>query len=362
MTTFRVYLLPFIFIATWWGVAFWKPPQVSYGLTFSPDDLPFQSDVTPIDRSRLFRALNGDFELMIRMMLEWDLEAQILMERGVQGIERLDRKTLLNLARLDYDDEKASSSYFFPQTYLAAGILLSLVNEEQITCLPKGLRDLPELYDERKMQKIGSDAEAHSLETVGNPSETIAFVSPYSEPCTLHALHKRGMPIVNLGAMTTFGEIKESIRIVGAACQAPKKAQLLSFFVDAAFVTFDNHLKTRKRTDHKVLYVKRYGSLSAPTSQTLVGHLLKRWNINSSLLEESVQTWSIPLDTEDIAAINPECLICVSPHPHPLDGLQRIDAVEKGQVFFVDQSAQETSSQHFLLGCYDLYTILMRLP
>lgn len=357
-----IYSAPLFLILSWWCVSFSSQSQTKKTLLISGRKLPFNSEVQPMDRDRLFKALNGDFDLMTRLMVEWDLEAQVLQKKGYAGIRRLKPKHLLAHLRGIPHQEIEKPLKYFPQNYLAAGILLALVDESAITTLPQGLRHYSQLFPCEKMRRIETDSDPRFLETIGNHDNTVAFVSPYSEPCTIYAMQQRGIPLVDLGCVATLEDLQKAIESVGVVTQTPEKAALLNAFIDAALAALENHLATRHTTDHEVLYVTHHTIFSAPTSKTLTGHMLTRLNINHPLLDKQSDQWSIPLDMEDIAALNPDCIICAGPKAPLSDKLQGIKAAMNGQIHFVDPGAQGSTSQHFLLGVYDLYDILMRLP
>ncbi|NGX57909.1 MAG: hypothetical protein K940chlam3_00808 [Chlamydiae bacterium] len=365
MKNFLIYFTPLLFIFAWWICAF-----TEYSDTASRQVLPvtqkapFHSEVTPIDRDKLFRALNGDFDLMTRLIVEWDLEAQILEEKGYPGIRRLEREKILALLRDDSRNEKGTSESFFPQTYLSAGILLALIDETKITSLPRGIRNQNHIYASQKLQNITYNADPRSLETIGNGDHTLAFISPYSQPCTIQVMEQRGIPMVDLGSVTTEADLKQAIVTVGQNVHTESKAFILSSFIDATLFALDNHLATRKNRDSEILYVNHHTTFSAPNQKTLTGNFLKRLKINETLFEKQNDDWGIPLEIEDIVALDPDCIIFSgdSNSLQPLNSLSELQAAKNGQVYFVDQATQETQSQHCLLGYYDLYDILMRLP
>lgn len=320
--------------------------------------------MTPINRNRLFQALNGDFDLMTRLIIEWDIEAQILKEKGTLGIRRLERKTLLSLLRNPPRDDHKSTTSFFPQTYLSAGILLALTDGSFITALPKGINGLTHIYSPEKLDRVTYSADPKSLEAIGTPESTLAFISPYSDPCTVRAMKQRGMTMIDLGTIADQTDLKKAIQTVGRAAGSEAEAFILNTFIDAAMLACDNHLATKTGFYSKVLYLNHHTVFSAPTQKTLLGTLLKRLKINEDIFAYQSEDWDIPLEIEDIAAINPDYIIFSgdSKSIKSLNALTEMNAAKKGQIYFVDQAVQETSSQHFLLGYYDLYDILMRIP
>jgi len=357
-----IYAAPLFFILTWWCASFTHKSPNKNPITLNGQKLPFNSEVRPIDRDRLFQALNGDFDQMTKLMVEWDLEAQLLQKKGYAGIRRLKPKRLLAHLRGLPSSKIDKPLKFFPQTYLAAGILLALVDESSITSLPAGLRHYGQLFPAQKLQSIETDSDPRFLEMIGNAEDTIAFISPYSDPCTLYAMQQRNIPMVDLGCIATPEDLKKAIDMVGAITEKPEKAALLNAFIESAVVALENHIATRRSLYHEVLYVNHHTIFSAPTPKTLMGHILTRLNINRPLREWQSDEWSIPLDVEDIASLNPDCIICVGPQRPLSEKLQGVQAAINGQIHFIDPGVQSSSSQHFLLGMYDLYDILMRLP
>jgi len=357
-----IYAAPLFFILSWWCLSFSRQSPAQNLIPMLGSKLPFNSEVQPIDRTRLFQALNGDFDLMTKLMLEWDLEAQLLRKKGYEGIRRLKAKRLLAHLRGAPSPKSQKPLKYFPQTYLAAGILLALVEESSITSLPGGLRHYSRLFPNGKLDRIASDSDPHFLETIEGSDSTLAFVSPYSDPCTLYAMQQRSIPMVDLGCIATPEDLQKAVSAIGAATAAPEKAELLNTFIDSALIALENHLATRRSQNRDVLYVNHHTIFSAPTNKTLMGHILTRLDINRPLQARQSEGWSIPLDVEDIAALNPDCIICVGPRGPLSEKLQGVKAALSGQIHFVDPGAQGSPSQHFLLGMYDLYDILMRLP
>ena len=356
------YIAPLFFILSWWCIAFSKPSVPHKTLITHNRKLPFSSEVIPIDRERLFRALNGDFDLMTQLIVEWDLEAQLLQEKGYANILRLDREQILAILRQEIPVETASQHRYFPQTYLAAGILLALVDGSSLTSLPRGLRSLDRVYLPEKLHKIPNDSNPRFMETIGSSHDTVAFISPYSEPCTLNVMLQRGIPMVDLGCVATMRDLKFAIETVGQVTQTPGKADLLNTFIDATLTALDNHLATRNSSNHEILYVNHHTVFSVPTQKTLMGNILTRLDINRPFTKNQPDNWTIPLDIEDITAMNPDCIICSGHQTSPWEKLQDIAAAQSGQIHFVEPTTQGSQSQHFLLGYYDLYDILMRLP
>jgi len=357
-----IYITPLFFIFAWWCAAFLGHVRTTPAYVFHAKKLPFNSDVTPIDRTRLFLALNGDFDLMTRLIVEWDLEAQMLQEKGYTNVRRLERAQILSLLRQSTFHATPITRRYFPQTYLAAGILLAMCDEASLTSLPKGVRQLEQIFVSEKVDRIPSDSDPRSLEAIGSPHNTLAFISPYSQPCTLQVMEQRGIPMVDLGCITTPSDLQTAIETVGQVVNSPEKANTLSLFIDATLLALDNHLATRRSMYRDVLYVKHHTVFSLPTRKTLIGNLLSRLKINDPFVDTQPDDWSLPLDIEDIVAFNPTCIICSGPDTIPLERLKDVPAAKNGQIHFVDQTTQEFPSQHFLLGYYDLYDILMRLP
>ncbi len=314
-----------------------------------------------VEREKLRLAINGDTNLMCALIAKWDVEAQSLIDSGFSSIQRLKQEELREVFNLWQSSGEESAGFFYPQTYLAAGILMALVPEKAVLALPKGFRTQSAIYPKEKTELIPYDADPCHLEAIGNAEHITAFISPYSHPNTIIALGQRAIRTVNLGAVQSPEDLKAAIHTVGKTVGAQKKSALLSYFIDASLMAMNNHLKSLSTQGNpNVLYLNYRTFFSAPNQKTLAGNMLKRLNINQSLYKEDSEDWETPLEIEDILHINPDCLILSTTQSDRVlqPALSNLKALKNQRVYFVDKSIQETPSQYFLLGYFDLYAIL----
>ncbi len=317
-----------------------------------------------VEREKLLLAVNGNSNLMCALIAKWDLEAQSLIDNGIPSIQRLKPVELREVFTLWQSSGEESAGSFYPQTYLAAGILMALASEKAILALPKGFRTQSAIYPKDKTDLIPYDADPYHLEAIGNAEDITAFISPYSHPNTIMALRQRAIRTVNLGAVQSPEDLKAAIHTVGKTVGAQKKSALLSYFIDAALMAMNNHLKSLStQVTPNVLYLNYRTFFSAPNQKTLAGNMLKQLDINLTLAKEDSEDWETPLEIEDILSIDPDCLILSTTRSNYIlqPPLSNLKALKNQRVYFVDKTIQETPSQHFLLGYFDLYAILVEV-
>jgi len=345
------YSLALLFIATWWGLAFIRPssyapaqflpaPQVDH------PRLPFSS----IDRAVLRHALDGDVPSMIQLIARWDAEAE-WYEREGGTPDRLTRDEYIDAFRSADGAESLGEGSYFPQTYLACGILSALVEPKTITALPSGLRRQRDIYSEELISGVPLDADLHHMEGATRGEKTLSFISFYSDPSTVNLLQERGAELAILNPTLTFSKLSRAIEQVGTKIGNPRKGRLLSLFTKAAIYAINNRLK-EVSTD-RVLLLTQSTLLTLPTENTLLGHLVKELGLNAQFRRPGILDWSVPVEMEELIKHAPKTLILAKAPSQPPMNLP----LEKN-VFCIDKDLLDTPSQYIVLGYYDLYTIL----
>jgi ABC-type Fe3+-hydroxamate transport system substrate-binding protein len=363
MKPFLIYFFSISLILSWWFLAFsgQLSPSSPPAVLITPSPCNQLKSPRVVDREKLKKALNGDINLMCALIAEWDVEAESLISKGIPSIQRLPRDDIKQVFALWQSHEEPVCGTYYPQTYLASGILMALVPEEKILALPSGFRLQYSLIPKERTDLIPFDADPFHLEAIGNTENITAFISPYSHPNAVLAMQQRSIPTVNLGAVQTPEDVKKAILQVGESVGAKKKSLILTQFIESAIMAMHNHLASLSNDPPpNVLYLNCRTFFSAPNLSTLTGNMLKQLNINQSLAIGDTGDWEIPLEIEDILKINPDCLILSTPHNEQTlqPPLSELKAFKNQRVFFVDKNIQETPSQHFLLGYFDLYDIL----
>ncbi|MBS4169559.1 ABC transporter substrate-binding protein [Neochlamydia sp. AcF95] len=407
---FAFYVLPVSIMLIWWSVAF-KPSndQLSDLYPPCPSSKPLPSIfkyLSTLQRENIHQALNGDYSMMSKLITDWDHDAQIMEQYGYNTVKRLLREDFLrcqllarqinnstredlNLLHDHYrlpsiqDDNgnifDLSTSYkrFLPQTFVAASFLLALSEPELIVALPAGMRKQAAIYPKKLTHLIALDADRYHTEKLYNARPDIAFVADYSNPSTLEALKKQGIPLFTLKHVNSPEEVQNALLRIGHIINRPIEAELLNYFVEAAMLAIDNRFNMISSTfpsthlPPKVLFLKHHLTFSTPSSHTLTGKLLNRMGVKQllgSAGNSHKHAWTLPIHQEHIRQMDPDYIIIAT---SDMDINKR--SFLKNQLFrllkektnkpiaFVNEAIQESPSQYMVLAYYDLYTALTRV-
>lgn len=406
LLNFIFYAVPLATILIWWTFAFKqyisnKPdtPHTSFKKEKKqPSVIQYLSF---LKRDKLHKALSGDFNLMIRLITDWDHDAQIMEHFGFQDIKRLSKNDFLRCQLLSrqihsskdltsyemhlttsyVEDDNGnlfdlSKSYrrFLPQSYVAASFLLALCKPESIVALPKGMREQKNIYPLEITNLIQLDIDRFNTEKMYEAKPEIAFVADYSHPSTIHALQKQGIPLFTLKHVNSPEDIQNALIKIGNVINRPVEAELLHYFVEAAMQAIDNRFKILNATFNladsqpKVLFLKHYLTFSTPTSNILSGKLLKRIGVSHLIgdrLSKNQFAWTIPIHQEQILEIDPDYIIVST---NNIEASKKtilkepvFDIIMRGQnkkIAFVNDGVQESPSQYIVLAYYDLFEAL----
>jgi len=404
------YLGIIAFILGWWILAFTKAsPKNQYLYSSSlPRHVNTASStvtVSPLfafDRDTLLRALNGNIPTMRKLIIEWDIDAQLLEAEGLVGIKRLsseDFRKAQHLGRLLQDgspqeideatqyqhvpyvvddigtmvDSTLKSSRFLPQTYAAASILLAVAPPEQIIAIPRGMRYYSQLYPNNAMNSIPFNSDRYNTEQLSLEKPELAFISHYSDPSTVRTLKNQGIKLFTTVNVNTISQIIDTVQRIGAVVHSPLQSQLLALFIEAAMLAIDNQLLAQRKDAHSLmnlrtpLYLTYVTHFTTPSSETLTADLIKRLGINQTdfLTNNNFPKLKI-INHEELVTINPDCLIISCANNILLQetllatpALQHIDAFKYGRIFFVDEHVQHSPSQYLVLAYYDIFNALM---
>lgn len=402
------------FILTWWSVAFRKNDSTSNLVTNSNDTT--SSSVPTLHLHSLFpylsqlshdtlkQALSGDINLILQLITDWDIDAQILTAKGSLHIERLDADSLLyahvigrllkelplekrlainrSLRISDIKDDEGhlisvqdSFNRFLPQTFAAASILLAIAETEEILSIPQRMRDIPTLYAQAKLEKISQNLDGFPSEKLFLAKPHLTFITPYSHPPIVDTFRRQGLELFVIKNIDNFQEIKETILKIGHATNHPLEATLLSIFVDASMLAIDNRIKalhdiTKPISNlEKILYLFENQGYSVPTEKCLAGQLIQRmlksYPSLSCFINKSQNEWRVPIDMEKIVKINPQLLIISTPYFKTTTqdaglsfSLKEIEAFQSKAIFYIDEHIQESPTQYIALAYFDLFQAL----
>lgn len=378
-----------VFIGLWWWLAF-------FGTTPPSTPLPRFAAVKPHvalpDRALLSKALQGDFAVIGRLLERWDREAERAAKRGITGLRRLPRETLLAaekdcmLLLHGSEDEIAeatkerlcpvqddSTSCVFPsvgsryiaQTYSAATFLLACLPPEQIVAIPTGMRCHPDLYP--GCDAIPCDADVKDFERWALYEPRVAFVAGYSHPTTLAALKVQEVPLFDLSKLCNIEEIQSALRRVSTVVGKPLQGDLLATFMTAAMMAIDNayavHLYEGGQVFERPLYMSYFSTFSLPAADTVAGELTRRLGFRAC------PDGRRELSPEDIVAYNPDLLVVSCAELEAMQKMlsrepafQEIEAVKKQHVCYVDERLQNSPTQLLILAYYDLVDACMGGP
>lgn len=351
------YFLPLLFILGWWYCSFAKPSTFSHSevrlVSSAPTkQAPLADILSPLSRNELKQALEGDINLMARLIAEWDQDAQILETHGFIEAQRLPRhdfvKALLLGRTLRLKAPSTSSHKFLPQTWASASFLLALLPVEQIAALPagykkKGSLPLPELRGEY-------------AEFIHRYKPSLAFCAPYSNPGVIQILQAQHIPFHIAKPLTQVEDIFEELQTTGSYIGKKEEAELMTLFMKAALLAIDNRAQLLHPYE-KTFYLSWGTHFSYPTDKMITGQLVKRLHLNQELPSPSGLAWKVPLDRETLLKLNPSRLILACENP------QKFSFPEWGkplEIALVEETLLESPDQYIVLAYFDLYEALLR--
>lgn len=383
---FFVYALSLLFVMGWWLLAFQSSieieseevdvrlPEKASSLSTSYGQL--VQILSPLDRKEIHAALNGDADLMVKLIGEWDIDAQILEGSGIRSIHRLPQEMLTRSHLLDRllkrNHAAENKQRILPQTYVAASFLLALLPHDQIAAIPRGLRNLTQIYPPFLTDSVPLDTDRTHFEQIFHTKPHLAFVSKYSHPATIQSLKMQGIRLCYLKDIEEVSDVSEVLQEVGSLASCQEKAELLNIFILAGLNALDNrsqaYLQNSPSPPPSVLFANFSSQLAASTEKTLTGKLLNRLGVENSLskyLPESKNGWSVNLTQEQIIRMDPDFLIIgtISPGQEELflknPAFKTLKAVQKKRVFFVDTALHESPTQYVALAYFDLFNALV---
>lgn len=412
--TLPLYSFIILFIAGWWVFAFqntYVPLETFHTHSNFPHERTrLDPAITNIDRNILHQALSGDFQLMARLIVDWDIDAQLLDSRGFEGIKRIDRSDFLqsqSLIRILQNKEAVEESCaflrknnyyivddsgcrfdlnrsfnkFLPQSYAAASLLLSLVSPNQITALPRRLREQTHLYPESLTKQIPLDIDRYNSEMLFQAKPEVAFVAHYSHPATIQALTNQGVLLYTMRNIKTLPDISEEIMHMGCITNKPLQAELMNIFIEAAIAAIDNqqsvlihHFKQSHEKLPRVLLVNFHQSFSVPTSNSLTGQILSHMqaldiSLDYAIKSDQANEWVALIDKERLRNLNPDYLIVATENEEALAkeirndrALQEISAIRNNRLIFVDEATLQSPSQYVVLAYHNLIQALASVP
>lgn len=407
MKAIKTYWLPVLLIICWWCAAFHhatKESAPSIATTPPPSHLNV-SEVSLIKREHLKEALAGDSDLMMTLIADWDIEAQMLQKLGTGNYARLSAEDFLRSQILgrhlrltknlssgslhepsDLDrylrstESHATDRKFLPQTVASASLLLALAETREIIALPEVLRNQSELFPPSITNQIPLSIDRHNSEKLFLLSPTVAFVANYSQPTTIQALKNQGVILHTMGDLCSIVAISKEIVKIGAIINRPQKAELLTLFIEAAMCAIDNQVRLltqRLEESHqeipRVLCLNHYQNFSVPSPSSLTGQLLERIALFDITLPYASQkapgdNWVVPIGQEQIVNLNPDCILIITENKQAIEeeiftesSLKDVMAVKNKKIFFLDDAIQMSPSQYVVLAYQDLVEALARL-
>ncbi|MBS4169017.1 ABC transporter substrate-binding protein [Parachlamydia sp. AcF125] len=358
------YSLPYLFggmwIAIWWAAAF-------YGFSSNPNfSLIPPQDLAPMDatlnRVQLQKALQGDVAVIEALLIKWHLKTQALKEEGISPTYQLETSELLEALLLSEilgkTDEKPPQK-FLAQTYPSACFLLSLLLPNNITAIPDGFQHQTQFYDSSFLEKIPLNRSLFSLEALWKAKPAAAFISPYSNPAFVSALHRLQIPCLLLPHAYQIKQVENVLQTIGFYTASSRKAKLLSLFMKAALHAIDTKISEAyfraKKNLHslKPLLLFHHLQFTAAAKHTLAGEFMDRLRFqnftHSSITSESLK--KLDPDLLIIASQNGETSQRELTHL-PLFTVLKVAKLNR--IFWVDSSVQQSASQFCVLAYYDL--------
>lgn len=354
MKSLLLYLSSLFFICTWWYCSFFgaTPSRpLIHVMTETPKHFPLEEMLSSLKREELRQALEGDFELMMKLIVEWEGDAEILADMGYQ-VKRLAREDYKRglMAFRSLRKQESRGFKWLPQTYVAASLLLTLVPTEEIIALPEGFREQKGLYPEEKAKRIARDFNKRDAEWIGNARPDGAFVASYSHPMFLTSLGEKKIPVHRMENVVCLDDIYREIGTLGRILHCGMEADLLEVFVKAAMTAIDN--RRQLFSDQDVLYLSYYSYCSYPSQNTLVGEMVRRLGMNKTL-DGSGFTWHVPLTREAYQKLGATKVILGG------EGYNFFKGGEK--IALVDEKVLTTPNHYVVLAYYDLYEAYLKV-
>lgn len=396
--------IPSILVAIlcWWLVAFKNPvaDEPHLVLVAQQPSLPLsEKRVLALSRSTLAAALQGDVALMGKLILDWNLDADLIELQSKGPVKRLDKETLIRsqvMTRLltEASEEELSEwnetyrkkmvvddigypinletplETFLPQTFMAADILLCFVDPTKIAALPSGFRTQTALYAPEKLASIPLNIDHYQSEKLYLASPDVALIAQnFSHPSTIEAMKHQGITIYTTTDIYEIEDIKRTVGHIGHLTNTPLKGELLTIFIEAALNAIDNRrsLDMPDPAAERILVVNYHSQFSLPGKKTLTATLLERIGLqqqmNFSQGLDLGSPWSVPLYEEQIYAFAPATLLIIGSATEDshryFSTLPALRNIQK--IHVLDQQMQHTVSHQIVLAYYDLNNALVKL-
>lgn len=391
MKSTTLYTLVMAFILGWWWMAFHSSPPNSLAIVHSDPHLKtcdLLSHLSPLQRDSLKQALAGNTKLMLKLILVWEKDAEILSAKGIKNVKRLPAEELLQATLIgqltdgDLQDINNKlrcksiqddcgnvialhkrSDKILPQTDMAASFLLALCEPKEMVALPVGVSKSP-LYDPQKIRQIPLCAHSLHSEQLHLLKPDVALLAYYSHPGTKELFHHLSIPLYTTKNLNTVEEIQTSLLKVGHLCNHPLEATLLSIFMHSAFLTIDNRITLLSETASlkNVLYLYHHYHYMVPTTKCLSGQLMTRAAMHypgmSCFIPTHETHWRLPFEQEKIIQANPDCILMAAAHPSLIPSMHELSPVPSGKIFFLDEYVQESPTQYTVLAYFDIFHVL----
>jgi iron complex transport system substrate-binding protein len=381
---FLLYLTVTLFIVGWWFLAFhdslWKA-NVSLSINPLPNEfptLPSSLPLSSLNRPELASALRGNYPLIVKKIVDWDVDAILLENAGHTQIQRLPAPTLqrchLLLRQMKSGEARLinNSKKYLPQTYVSAGILLTLLPPEAIAALPAGIRKSTQLYPEALTVKIPMNLDKFETEKLYMMKPEVAFVSNvYSDPNRIQALKNQGISVVFTSGLSTISDIQRTLELIGSTVGKAEEAELLSIFIEASLMAIENRLHATispEQMDHiskHMLYLCYNTKFQHPLNMTVTHSLLQRLHL--SFVRNNLYN-KTTLAQEDLLQMNPDYLILSSSHKSRVENilqlypaLRDLKAIQQHNLMWLDDDVQQTPTHHVVLAYFDLVNALAHM-
>lgn len=372
------------FVLGWWVLAFqdsfWKS-DVHLDLKTLPIELASSSEpqkLSSLNRNLLITALQGNFPLMAKKILEWDVDASILEASGIKNIHRLSPHLILRshyLLRIikTLPTLPLKPLKYLPQTYASAGFLLTLLHPESIAALPSGIRKNTQLYPLKLTSKIPFNLNRFETEKIYLMKPASAFVSAfYSDPVMIQSLQNQGISMVFTPAISTLTDIYDSLLLIGKNVGKSDEAELLSLFIESSLMAIENRLLAAKplkewnQIKEMSFYLCYNTHLHTPSPLTVTVDLLNRLDL--SMTKKCEEYKGTSLTQEDLLRLNPEFLLISANDPSQIErllidypALKSLEAIRQNNIFWLDDTIQQSPTHHIILAYFDLVNALAHM-
>lgn len=254
-------------------------------------------------------------------------------------------------------DGESSPSSLYPQTFMAASILLDAIPGEKLVALPTGFRRHLIGYRAALLATIPSDIDSFSSEKLLAKKPDLALTAPYSHPQMLARLKAYQIPILSLPLPTHpdqfYSHLKKLGEILGNSSSTHVLLESAEKIQDELFNLLKGTLNLLEKPP-RVVFLDYSGHLNFFSKTLFWSFFIETFTINPK--EE--RAFSFEWLTQAAADV-----IIVSAPPKVTSDIlfyKHCKLLKNRQVYFVDQRLAHFPSHLQLLALYEFVVAYLK--